>query len=258
MKILFVGDIVGRVGRRVLQSKLGELRQQNKIDCVIANGENAAGGFGITEKAIDEIYQSGVDIITTGNHIWDKKDAYHLLTDYSNLIRPYNFPHNNPGKGYCIWESTNGFKLAILNLMGRVFMSPNDCPFRAADQAITELSKITPNIIVDFHGEATSEKKAFFYYVNGRVTAICGTHTHVQTSDFQVSDKKTAYVTDVGMTGAKESIIGMSPQEVIDRFLTGIPHRFKVASGKGQINAALIEIDGFGNALRINPITSME
>jgi metallophosphoesterase (TIGR00282 family) len=244
MKILFVGDIVGRPGRRALKSLLPNVVDRYKIDFVIANGENAAGGFGITDRAATEIFECGVHAITSGNHVWDKKEAVGYLAREARVLRPLNYPPGVPGAGSLVHDLDMGVKVAVVNISGRVFMQGMDCPFRAADEEISRLKQITPNIIVDFHAEATSEKIAFGYYLDGRVSAVLGTHTHVQTADERVLDGGTAYITDVGMTGPVESVIGVDRDIVIERFLTHIPLRFEVAKGKTMLSAVVVEING--------------
>lgn len=251
MRILMIGDVVGQPGRRAVSRLLPDLRRELALDLVIANGENAAGGYGITPDTAEELLHSGVDIITSGNHIWDQKEIIPQLDEGLPLLRPANYPAA-PGRGYLIQDG-----VMVLNLMGRLFMPTLDCPFRAASQALAaaETQGGPPVIIVDFHAEATSEKQSMGWYLDGRVSAVIGTHTHVGTVDARILPKGTAYLTDVGMTGPVNSVIGSDANAVIDRFLTGMPQRVPVASGPALLNAALLEIDSeTGIALSIQRI----
>ncbi|MCS7207221.1 MAG: TIGR00282 family metallophosphoesterase [Dehalococcoidia bacterium] len=237
MRVLFIGDVVGKPGRRALQIFLPILRKDLTPDLVIANGENAAGGNGLTLDTAQEILQAGVDIITSGNHIWDQKDFIPHLDSDLPVLRPLNYPPNLPGKGYL-----QRGEVVVVNLQGRTFMAPIDCPFRTADALLQRLqgAKI---IIVDFHAEATSEKQALGWYLDGRVSAVLGTHTHVPTADPRILPKGTAFITDVGMCGPLHSIIGVEVGEIIQRFLTQTPRRFSVAGGVAVLNAVLVDID---------------
>ncbi len=239
LKILFVGDVIGRPGRRALRELLPQLRKELDINLVIANGENAAGGFGLTRSVVEEILGAGVDVITTGNHVWDKKEVMELLRgDEYPILRPYNYPPRVPGRGYLILDS-----IVVVNLQGRVFMDPIDCPFTRMEEILTLIASENKPILVDFHAEATSEKLAFACYFDGKVSAVIGTHTHVPTADERVLPNGTAYITDVGMTGPINSIIGMDPDKVIKRFLTGIPVKLEVAKGETVLQGVLVEID---------------
>lgn len=242
MKVLFIGDIVGKTGRAALKALLPAVTSRYKVDLVIANGENAAGGFGINEKTAAEIFGSGVHIITSGNHIWDKKEAIPYIAKENRLIRPLNYPPGVPGFGSVV-HSVNGIKAGIINLSGRVFMSALDCPFRTGREEIERLAEQTRIIIVDFHAEATSEKIAFSYYVDGMVSAVIGTHTHVQTADEKILKHGTAYITDVGMTGPAFSVIGVEKEQIIERFLLQMPMKFDTAKGEGIFSAVVMEID---------------
>lgn len=242
LKVLFIGDIVGKIGRQTLKNLLPNIVDRYKIDLVIANGENAAGGFGINEKTAAEIFNCGVHIITTGNHVWDKKEAIPYIAKENRLLRPINYPSNNPGYGSVIYTIFDK-KIAVLNVSGRVFMNTLDCPFRTARSEVERLSEFTKIIIIDFHAEATSEKVAFGYYMDGLVSAVIGTHTHIQTADEKILPNGTAYITDVGMTGPAVSVIGIEKEQIIERFLTQMPRKYEVASGKGMLNAVAIEID---------------
>lgn len=245
MKVLFIGDIVGEPGRKIVERILPRVSQQHKIDCVIANGENAAAGFGITPKIVDQFFKAGVDVITGGNHIWDKKEILPFISDEPRLLRPANYPSGVPGKGsYILTVDTQASgiqKIGILHLVGRVFMSPSDCPFKTADSEIEKIRSETSTILVDFHGEATSEKRAMGWYLDGRVSALVGTHTHVQTADEEVLPGGTAYITDVGMTGPTRSVIGIERDLAIKKFLTQMPHRFETAEGPTVLSGVIIE-----------------
>lgn len=253
MRILLVGDIIGKKGRQVIRELLPEIRQEYQIDFCIANGENAAGGFGLTQKTANEIFAAGVDTITSGNHIWDKKEIYQIIEN-KNILRPLNYPPGVPGRGYDFYKVKDTL-LSVINLSGRVFIDELDCPFRVVLPEITKIREKTHNIIVDMHAETTSEKVAMGWYLDGKVSAVIGTHTHVQTADERILPEETAYITDVGMTGPRDSIIGVKKEIILKRFLTQIPLRFEVAKGIGQIGAVVVEIDTFtGKAKSINRI----
>lgn len=243
MKVLFIGDIVGDSGRKALKQGLLKLIDRLKIDLVIANAENAAGGFGITKAIGEELFALGIDVLTSGNHIWDKKEALTYITEENRLLRPANYPENVPGKGYIVVNTPAGEKVAILNVSGRVFMNQAENPFKVAKRDIAKLKEMTNIIIVDFHAEATSEKSAFGWFLDGEVTAVIGTHTHVQTADETILPKGTAFISDVGMTGPVNSIIGIKKEQVIKKFLTYMPARFETAKGPSLISAAVIDID---------------
>jgi metallophosphoesterase (TIGR00282 family) len=243
MRILFVGDIVGKPGRRALRELLGKVIESYGIDFTIANGENAAGGMGITPAIALEIFEMGVDVLTTGNHIWAKKEIISFLNEEPRILRPANYPEQVPGKGSGIFSSKQGQKIGVINLEGRVFMKHLDCPFRAGEKEVEKLRKETLAIVVDFHAEATSEKMAMGWFLNGGVSAVLGTHTHIQTCDDRILDEGTAYITDVGMTGPLDSVIGIRKQVALDRFLTQIPWKFDVASGEIELQGVMVEID---------------
>lgn len=243
MKILFIGDIVGKVGRTAVKKLLPSLADKYKTDLVIVNGENIAGGFGLTEPLVSEIFKMGVHVITTGNHVWDKKEFVTYISKDNRVLRPLNYPPGVPGYGSLLFSMPDGLKVGIVNLCGRIFMSNMDCPFRAADDEIKRLMQETKIIIIDFHAEATSEKIAFGYYVDGRVSAVIGTHTHVQTADEKILAQGTAYITDVGMTGPSNSVIGIDINQIIQRFLTNMPARFETATGEGILSAVVVEIN---------------
>jgi len=243
MKILFLGDVVGSPGRKMVKDYLPKLKEKYKPNLTIVNGENSAAGKGITEKIYKQLLESGADVITMGNHTWDKKDIFDFIDDAKNMIRPANFPENNPGKGMT-YINVNSTKVAVINMQGRTFLPPLDDPFKKIDSLIDEAKKETNVIFVDFHAEATSEKQAIGWYVDGRVSCVVGTHTHTQTSDERILPNGTAYITDVGMTGPYDGILGMQRESVIKRFLTGLPVRFEVdEKGRNQLNAVLITID---------------
>ncbi len=255
MRILFIGDVVGRGGRTILKQSLSQIKEGNQIDFTIANVENAAGGFGLTPKLGEEILDLGVDVMTSGNHIWDKKEIYDYLPRQPRLLRPGNYPPGTPGRYQLIGESQQGHLVAVLNLQGRVFMPITDCPFRFAEREIAKLSETTPVIVVDFHAEATSEKMAFGWFVDGRVSAVIGTHTHIPTADARVLPGGTAYISDVGMTGSYESVIGMQTDSSLSRFLTGLPSRFEPAADSPRLCSVILDVDETtGSARSIEPL----
>jgi len=257
MKILFIGDIFGHPGRRIVRELLPSLVGEYDPDLVLANGENAAAGFGITPPLVEELLDVGIAVLTSGNHIWDKKEIYTYLNEHADgrLLRPANYPPGAPGHGVYLGKSRSGFDYAVLNLQGRIFMNPIDCPFRTAD---AELARIPPQVkvrIVDIHAEATSEKISLGWYLDGRVTAVLGTHTHIPTADETILPNGAAYVTDLGMTGPYDSVIGIDKQPVIQKFLNQLPTRFEVAKGDVRLHAVLIEADPqTGHALSIQRI----
>lgn len=249
--VIFIGDIVGRPGRDALKKLLKVLIKKHDALFVIANGENSASGFGITEKVAGELFSYGVDIITLGNHTFDKKESENFLDEAVRVLRPLNLSLYAPGRGYTVIEKKN-IKLLVVNLIGKVFMEVYDSPFLAIDKYLSQLTEITKNIIVDFHAEATSEKKAMAYFLDGKVSAVLGTHTHVQTADEMILKKGTAYITDVGMTGSHDSIIGNRVEEVLERFLKGIPRKLEVATEDIRVSYVVIKIDkNNGKALSI-------
>ncbi len=257
MKVLIIGDVVGKPGRVILNEYLD--RKSAEYDFVIVNGENAAGGFGLTEKIAEVFFDMGVDMITTGNHVWDKKEMYEYLQKTDKVIRPLNYPKGVPGIGYTILQAGNGEKVAVVNLLGRVFMPQVDCPFQRFDEILEEVSKETRNIIVDFHAEASSEKMAMGWYLDGKVSLVFGTHTHIQTSDSRILHKGTGYITDIGMTGAHDGIIGMTVGSVLPKFLTGLPSRFEVCEDNIRLNGLEIELDTDGTCMSVERIdVSME
>lgn len=258
MKLLFVGDIVGRPGRQALERRLDRLIDRNQVDLVVANGENAAAGFGLTLDIARELLDAGVDVITSGNHIWDKREIYSYLDSQPRLLRPANYPDASPGRGSGIYTTSGGLKVGVINLEGRIFMNPLECPFRTADRLVTELRKETRVILVDIHAEATSEKMALGHYLDGRVSAVIGTHTHVQTADEQILPGGTAYLTDAGMTGARDSVIGISKEIAIEKFITQLPIRFDVAKKFPMLNGVLIDIaEESGQAVAIERVLEL-
>jgi metallophosphoesterase (TIGR00282 family) len=243
LKVLFIGDIIGEPGRKMVKQSIGKLLQDHVPDLVIANGENSAGGFGITPQIADELFAMGIHVLTSGNHVWDKKDIEPYLPKQDRLIRPANYPEGTLGFGSTLVPTDSSGKAAVLNLEGRVFMSNLDDPFRKAEQEIERLRKETRVIIIDFHAEATSEKAALAWHLDGKVSAVLGTHTHVQTADERVLPGGTAFMTDVGMTGPSDSVIGVRKEDAISRFLTQRPHKFELPKGPVHLDAAVVDID---------------
>jgi 2',3'-cyclic-nucleotide 2'-phosphodiesterase len=246
MRTLFIGDIVGSPGRQIVQERLADIVAQRQIDLVIANGENSASGFGITPRLADELLRMGIDVLTGGNHSWDRKEILEYMPHQPRLLRPGNFPEGSPGSGLFVGTAKNGVRYAVLNLQGRVFLPAIDDPFRKADAELSKLPEDVAFVLVDMHAETTSEKIAMGWHLDGRVTAVVGTHTHVTTADERVLPNGTASITDVGMTGPHDGVIGMDRDAIIKRFLDGLPARFDVASGDVQMNCVLIEADTTG------------
>jgi metallophosphoesterase (TIGR00282 family) len=242
VNILFIGDIVGNSGRKAVRELLPALKKEYKIHFCVANAENAAGGSGITNVIARELYSYGVDGITMGNHTWSKREIMYFIDSDSRIIRPLNYPEGVPGKGVTLLKNEYG-NLGIINLMGRVFMDALDCPFRAVDNALSDLKKLTKVVLVDMHAEATSEKAALAWHLDGRVAAVVGTHTHVQTADERILDCGTGFITDAGMTGPYEGILGVDKTIIIERFMNGLPAKFNLANGKIQLNAVFLEVD---------------
>ena len=243
MRILFIGDIVGKPGRRAIEQALAKVVVESGAEFTIANGENAAGGMGITPAIALEMLDKGVDVLTSGNHIWAKREIIPFLDEESRLLRPANYPAHVPGRGMGVFQAANGQKVGVLNLEGRVFMKSLECPFRVGEKGIEILKEETKIIIVDFHAEATSEKKALGWFLDGKASAVLGTHTHVQTSDERILSEGTAYITDVGMTGPMDSVIGVRKQVALGRFLTQIPWKFDVATEEVELQGVMIEVD---------------
>ncbi|EGY26186.1 calcineurin-like phosphoesterase family protein [Desulfovibrio sp. A2] len=253
MRILFFGDIVGKPGRQALKELLPALRREHAPDVVIANGENASGGIGLTAETLRELLGMGIDILTTGNHVWKHRDLYGPLDKEPRLLRPANYPAGAPGRGLGVYDLPGGARLAVLNLCGTTYMDPLDCPFRVAETLLAQLEAAdggatggspAPAVrIVDFHAEATSEKKALGWFLDGRVSAVIGTHTHVQTADAMLLPGGAAYLTDAGMCGVEASVLGMDHKVIVDRFLTRLPQRFRPATGRGSLNGVLLDVD---------------
>ena len=244
---MLVGDVVGRTGRAALNKYAPQLKKEHGLDIVIVNGENAAGGKGLTRKALDELYHGGADIVTSGNHIWDKKEVMEFIDREPFLLRPANYPGEAPGHGYCVYP-LKAKNIGVMNLSGRTFMNTLDCPFQKAEEILCELKKSSDIILLDFHAEATSEKIALGMYLDGRVQGVFGTHTHVPTADAQILPHGTAYVTDLGMVGAKNSVLGIKSELIIQKFLTARPVQFDVAGGAAVFHAVIVTFDDITNA----------
>ena len=254
MNVLVLGDIYGRPGRKIVSQFLPDLVKQYKPVLVVANGENAAGGFGLTRNVAEELFALGIDVLTSGNHIWDQKEMYHYISEEPRILRPANYPPQVPGASVYLHRCSDA-AIAVVNLIGRVFMGDFDCPFRTADQILADLPAEVTHVIVDFHGEATSEKIALALYLDGRISALVGTHTHVPTADEQILPKGTAFITDLGMCGPIHSVLGVDPEIVIDKFLTQLPTRFSVAKGPAYLSGVVISLSEDGRAagiLRLN------
>jgi metallophosphoesterase (TIGR00282 family) len=243
VRILFIGDIVGRPGRRAVRELLPALRSDYAIELTVANGENAAAGFGITAKVVQEILEAGVDVITTGNHVWNKKEAEQVLAQQPRVLRPANYPPDVPGAGSGVYQAAGGQAVAVLNLCGRTFMDPMDCPFRVGRAEVERLRQTAPVVLVDMHAEATSEKLAMVWYLDGEVSAVIGSHTHVATADARVTPGGTAAITDLGMTGPRDSILGVEPQAVLRRFVTRMPVKFNLAKGPVLLSGVVVDVD---------------
>lgn len=255
MKVLYIGDIMGEPGRRAVGRAIPRLVSQRNIDVVVGNGENAAGGFGITPELAEELFKMGLSAITTGNHAWDKKEILDYFPRERRLLRPANYPEGVPGQGSVIIDTKAGEQIGILQLMGRAYMPTLDCPFQVAKREMAKLRKRVAAVLVDMHAEATSEKMAMGHYLDGEATAVVGTHTHVQTADEQILPRGTAYLTDIGMTGPLHGVIGVKKELAIEKFLTGMPRRFEVAGGPTVFCAVLLELDArIGKALSIERI----
>jgi len=243
MKVIIIGDVVGKPGRKVLAAALKGLKEKHEAEFVVANVENAAEGAGVVPKVGDEILNAGVDVMTSGNHIFDKKEVIGYIENQTRLLRPANYAPEAPGRGLWLGSTASGTQVAVINIQGRVFMPPTDCPFRTADRLLAEIGKRASVIIVDHHAEATSEKLAMGRYLDGRVSVVVGTHTHVQTADEQILSGGTGYITDLGMTGPYDSVIGVESQLVITRFLRGLPVRYQTASENPELHGVVVEVD---------------
>ncbi len=256
MKILAIGDIVGRPGRAIIQRQLVSLREELAIDFVVANCENAAGGAGITPGTADELFRAGVDVLTSGNHVWRKREAFDLLKLDHRVLRPANYPDGAPGTGSTIVKTLSGQQVGVLNVMGRVFMEPLDCPFRTAQRELARLKAVTPVVIVDMHAEATSEKVAMGWFLDGKASCVFGTHTHIPTADERILPHGTAFITDVGMTGPYDSVIGRRVDQILERFLSSLPRKSDVAEGNVQLRGLLVEVNpATGTAASVARIT---
>lgn len=242
MNILFIGDIVGRAGRRAVRKLLTDIQKEYSIDLTIANGENSAGGFGITEKVAEELYSYGIDCLTMGNHTWNNKDIFNFIENDSRLVRPLNYMPGVPGRGWTMVE-VDDFKVGIINLIGQVFMAEANFPVMVFDKYISQINEAADFVIVDFHAEATGEKLAFANYVDGKVEVVVGTHTHIQTADERVLSSGTGYITDLGMTGAVDSILGMKKKKVLKKYTTKLPERYEVGTGQCKLEGAVFQID---------------
>jgi len=255
LKILFIGDVVGKPGRYFLKERLPEYRRGERVDLCIANVENGSGGFGLTPESAKELFEAGIDVMTSGNHIWDRRAILPFFEHEDRLLRPLNYPPGTPGRGDILFRAPGGIPVAIVNLQGRAFMPAIDCPFRAIESILNRLRGASRIIIVDFHAEATAEKIAMGWYLNGKVSAIVGTHTHVQTADERILDGGTAFITDVGMTGSIAGVIGMRKEEAIQRFLTQLPNRFTPAPTEIRMMGVLLDINpDSGKALYIQRV----
>lgn len=243
MRILAVGDIIGRPGRYLLSMILAQIKEEFSVDFTIVNGENAAGGFGITRNIARKIHSYGIDCITSGNHVWDKSEIIEVLDEIAFLLRPANYPPMNPGRGHWVFLLNDGRKIGVINLQGRAYMKSIDCPFRIGEEIVHEMSKETNIIVIDFHAETTAEKKAFAWFIDGKVSLVFGTHTHVQTADESILPNGTGYITDIGMTGAFDSVIGVKKHSSISYFLKQTPQRFDTAKNDRRLNAIFVEID---------------
>lgn len=246
MRILIVGDVVGRPGRKAFGKYTKELRQKHNIDIVIVNGENSAGGKGVSRKSLDELYAAGADIVTSGNHIWDNREVQGLIDDEPYLVRPANYPEGVPGKGWCLYPF-KAKNIAVINLSGRAFMPDMDCPFQKIDDILSEIGDQADIKILDFHAETTSEKMAMGFYLDGRVQVVVGTHTHIQTADERLLPNSTAYITDLGMVGPWNSVLGVKSDIIIKKFTSCMPVRFDLADGPAVYSAVIVEIDDATN-----------
>ncbi len=255
MRLIFIGDIVGRPGRRAVRELLPDLRERYRPDFVVANGENSAGGNGINREITAELLNGGIDLITMGNHVWDNKEIFDFIEAEQRLIRPANYPAGTPGRGWAVMSTRKGTKIGFINLSGRVFLPPLECPFTLAEKIITAIKQETSLILVDFHAEATSEKVAFGWHLDGKVSVVVGTHTHVQTADERILPAGTAFITDVGMTGPADSVIGVKTETILKKFMTQLPIRFETATGRSQLNAVVVDLDeATGQALAIKRV----
>ncbi len=255
IRVLLTGDLVARAGRRVIEERLQDLREEREIDLVVSNVENAAGGFSITPRIAEDLLEAGVDVMTSGNHIFDKKEILDYIEKQPRLLRPANYPPGVPGKGRWVGKA-RGVPIAVINVQGRVFMPPTDDPFRSVDAQLSALEPSVRIILVDVHAEATSEKMAMGRYLDGRVSAVVGTHTHVQTADEQILPGGTAYITDLGMTGPHDGVIGTQTETVVERFLKGVAAKFEPCEGDIKLNGLIVDVDEItGRALRVERLS---
>ena len=255
MKVLFLGDIVGSPGRKAVEVLVPKIKKKEKIDFTIGNAENAAGGSGVTPDIAKELFSYGLDVITSGDHIWKKKEIVEMLDEEDRLLRPANYPAGAHGKGWGVYPAKGNIKVGVINLVGRVFMECVECPFKVGRSLVEKIRKDTPIILIDMHAEATSEKIALAWYLDGEVSAILGTHTHVQTADERIYPKGTAFLTDLGMVGPHDSVIGRKAEQILTRFITGLPTRFEMAEENVQLNGAIITVDEkTGRALEIKRV----
>ncbi|HKQ29833.1 MAG TPA: TIGR00282 family metallophosphoesterase [Burkholderiales bacterium] len=244
MKLLFIGDVMGEPGLRAVRAHVSRLREHTPLDLVVANAENVAGGNGVTPDTAKALFDAGVDVLTNGNHAWDKREALEYIRSEPRLLRPYNYPDGTPGEGWFVATAASDQKVGILNLLGTTFMEPKlSCAFRTADQALARKPEDVKLVFVDMHAETTSEKMALAWYLDGRVSAVVGTHTHIPTADERILPKGTGYLTDVGMTGCYDSVIGLKVEQSLERFVKKLPARFEVAQGEGELCAALLDLD---------------
>lgn len=256
IRILFVGDIVGKPGRKAFCGIYPDLKEREDIHFCVANAENSAGGSGLTGKGVNQLLAAGADVLTTGDHIWRNKEVFSIIAEERRILRPANFPPGTPGRGSGIFPTSSGVKIGVINLLGRVFMKPIDCPFRQCDREIEELSRKTGIIALDFHAEATSEKVAMGYYCDGRISSVIGTHTHIPTADERILPGKTAYITDIGMTASSHSVLGRQIEPVLKHFTTLLPAYFNVAGERPVLQGAIVEIDtGTGKAIAIRRVS---
>lgn len=250
MNILVIGDIFGKPGRKIVKRMLSRIQNENNIMFTIANAENAAGGKGLSRDVMHELLGAGIDVLTMGNHVWDNKEIFQFIDDEFRLVRPINYPGDCPGQGYHVYKAGFNKNIAVINASGRVFLPALDCPFQRVDEIVNELKDSVDYIILDFHAEATSEKVAMGRFLDGRVTAVLGTHTHIQTADERILPGGTGYITDLGMTGPYDSILGVDKDIIIQKFLTGRPARFEVATGPAQMEGVVIEVDDDCNKVK--------
>ena len=256
IRILFAGDVVGKPGRNAFAGIYPGLREREEIDFSVVNAENAAGGSGITGKVVGQLLSAGADVLTSGDHIWRNKEIFSIIGEERRIIRPANFPPGTPGRGSGIFTTSDGVKIGVINLLGRVFMNPIDCPFRQCDREIEDISRNTRIIVADFHAEATSEKVAMGYYCDGRISALIGTHTHIPTADEHILPRGTAYITDIGMTAASRSVLGREIEPVLKNFTTRLPAYFTVSGEKPVLQGAIVEIDiATGKAVSIRRVS---